>query len=69
VQITYASFQYVWNVTLRKIDTGKESQTTIIEGGNPTALAVENIDFTTYNYFGPKPDIADLADWILTVME
>jgi tetratricopeptide (TPR) repeat protein len=69
VQITYANFQYFWNVVLRKIETGKDVEETIIEGVEPLALVDYNIDATTFNYFGAKPDIADLADWILTVIE
>ena len=69
VQVTYANYQYVWNVVLREIDTGKDVETTMIEGAKPATLAIENIDLTTFDYFGSKPDIVDLADWVLTVIE
>jgi len=68
-QITYANFQYFWNVVLKDVESGKEVETTIIEGIKPADLIPFNIDIPTFNYFGAKPDIADLADWILTVIK
>jgi len=69
VQITYANFQYIWNVVLRKVDTGEVVEESVIEGEEPAPLVDYNIDFSTYNYFGAKPDVADLADWIVSVID
>ncbi len=66
---TYANFQYFWKVVLRKIESGEEVETTTIDGVKPAKLEVFTINFKQYNYFGPKPSIADLADWIQTVIE
>lgn len=68
-QITYANFQYIWNVVLRKVDTGEDVKETVVEGVKPAPLVDYNIDFATYNYFGAKPKITDLADWIQTVIK
>jgi len=69
VQITYANFQYIWNVVLRKVDSGEEVETTVIEGVKPAPLVDYNIEVQTFNYFGAEPNIADLAEWMQTVMK
>ena len=67
VQITYANYQYVWNVVLRYVDTGDEILTTVIEGVPPADLIPFNIDITTFSYFGARPNIEDLANLIADV--
>jgi len=69
VQITYSNFQYFWNVVLRNVETGEVVEESVIDGEEPAALVDYNIDARTFNYFGAKPKIMDLADWILTVLE
>lgn len=69
VQIDYNNYQYIWNVVLREIATGKEVKATVLEGAKPAKLIPFNITATTFNYFGPKPDIADLVDWIQTAIQ
>jgi tetratricopeptide (TPR) repeat protein len=69
VQIDYNNLQYIWDVVLREIDNGDEKSTTVIEGDEPPILIPYNIEIHTFNYFGPKPNIADLADWILSVIK
>lgn len=72
VQVLYERHQYVWNVSLRKADTGEEFALTLIEGGEPPPLpnTTQQIYEGAKNpqYFGPKPDIADLAGWLETAM-
>ncbi|HKI54384.1 MAG TPA: hypothetical protein VJ987_09675, partial [Anaerolineales bacterium] len=69
VQITYANYQYIWNVVLREVSTGEEVTAFVIEGEEPAELIPFNIDVTTYSYFGSKPDIADLVDFIPVFVE
>jgi len=68
LQITYANRQYIWNVVLREINTGEIVGESVITGEEPAALVDYQLDLRTFNYFGAKPKIADLADWILTVI-
>ena len=67
VQITYANYQYVWNLVLRYVDTGEEMLSTVIEGVPPADLIPFNIDITTFSYFGARPNIEDLANLIADV--
>jgi hypothetical protein len=70
VNVQYVRSQYFWNVTLREIDTGNEMETTLIEGGDPPPIPTNFIaDIRNPFYFGPKPDIANLADWLLTIIK
>lgn len=69
IQITYGNYQYIWNVVLRRSDSGDEVGNTVIEGVEPAALIPFNINITTFSYFGSKPHIEDLADWILSEIE
>lgn len=73
IKVQFNRLQYIWAVTLRKVDTGKEIESTIVKGKEPPpiptdpwerAAAVKNPQF-----FGPKPDVANLAAWLLTVMK
>jgi tetratricopeptide (TPR) repeat protein len=72
VQVKYERHQYIWTVSLRKADTGEEFAVTLIEGGEPPSLPSTTQQIyegaTNPLYFGPKPDVADLADWLLTVI-
>ena len=47
---------------LRKIESGEEVETKAVDGVKPAKLEVFTINFKQYNYFGPKPSIADMAD-------
>lgn len=69
VQITYVNYQYVWNVTLRQVETGEQTDTTILEGVKPADLIPFNITATVFSYYGAKPDVAKLAEWIQSAIE
>lgn len=69
--------QYSWNVTLRNADDGQVSASRSFEGG--IAPPLPEITRSNYmdillgssyqRYRGTNPDIADLANWLLTVMK
>ena len=67
----FQSFQYFWNVSLRKIDGGDKVGATAIDGDKPVKLDPLNIntDARFYSFFGAKPDIEDLADWIEAIIK
>jgi hypothetical protein len=72
VQVVYKSFQYTWNVSLREVDSGREAKSTVILGGDPPLLPSTPSEIyagaTSPNYYGRKPDLADLADWLETAL-
>jgi tetratricopeptide (TPR) repeat protein len=71
----FERLQYTWTVTLRKTDTGEETATTIIEGGDPPQLPTIYWDIYvaarsgSTQYFGPKPDFAELVNWLSSVIK
>ncbi len=71
----FERLQYVWIVTMRKTDTGEEVATTIIEGGDPPPFPTTDWEIYTaaFNgstqYFGQKPDLADLVNWIAGILK
>jgi hypothetical protein len=73
VQVQYKSIQYMWAVTLRKVDTGTEAETTVILGGDPPLLPSTPSEIYagagSPNYYGAKPSLADLADWLEAVLK
>lgn len=68
VKVQFNRLQYIWSVTLFEVSTGDEIGKTIIEGGDPPPLPTT--PYGIYNgakspkYFGIKPDLAELADWL-----
>jgi hypothetical protein len=73
VPVNYERHQYIWTVSLRETETGDEFTTTTLEGGDPPPLPIttQEIYRNAKNplFFGPKPGIADLADWLLTAIK
>lgn len=63
--------QYFWIVSLREINTGKEYKITTIDGGDPPPIDPNSlIEYMNSPYFfGTKPDIADLANWLLPYLK
>ncbi|HXQ39283.1 MAG TPA: hypothetical protein VN843_35110, partial [Anaerolineales bacterium] len=73
IKVEFNRIQYFWTVTLRKVDTGKEVESTMVEGKDPPPFPTDPWEIaaavTSPQYFGPKPDLADLAEWLLLVIE
>ncbi|MBK9007049.1 MAG: hypothetical protein IPM31_08635 [Anaerolineae bacterium] len=63
--------QFFWTVSLREISTGKEYKVTTIDGGEPPPIDPNSlIDHMNNPYFfGARPDIADLAGWLLQYLK
>jgi hypothetical protein len=68
VKVQFNRLQYIWSVTLFEVNTGDEVVNTIIDGGDPPPLPTT--PYAIYNgakspkYFGAKPDLAELAEWL-----
>ncbi len=72
---------YVWNVTLRLVETGEVIGRTSIEGGVPILVPIpdkmtqtwgkDNIDHNQIYqpFFGTRPNIIELANWLLRAMK
>lgn len=73
VQIRYERHQYVWMVSLRETKTGGETTSTIIEGGEPPPLPSTTQEIYQNArkplFFGDKPNVEDLADWLLMAIK
>jgi len=70
VNVQFVRTQYLWNIILRETGTGKEIEATLIEGDDPPPIPANYFDHIRNPfYFGPKPDVVILADWLLTVMK
>lgn len=73
VQIRYERHQYIWLVSLRATKTGEETASTIIEGGEPPPLPSTTQEIYQNArkplFFGDKPDVVDLADWLLMAIK
>ncbi len=76
-EVQWISEKYIWNITLRDIASGTVIAETSLEGGAPPPLPkppATNLNDTLvggeFQHFqGTKPDVADLAKWLLTVMK
>jgi len=68
-----ARIKVFWDVTLYNMETGDIIETYHLEGQDPPALPTEAGAIVAggknQRYFGGPPDIAKLADWLLTVMK
>jgi len=73
IAVQYTRIQYIWVVTLRDVETGRDVNTISIEGGEPPPFPTDPAGIVERaknpRYEGPKPDVGDLADWLLTVMQ
>ncbi len=69
-QYVFERLQYSWTTSLRQMNTGDESATTIIEGGDAPPFPAAEWDYYvaarsgSTQYFGPKPEFADLVTWL-----
>ena len=66
--VMYQSFQYVWNVALREIDTGEEVASVSFTGKEPEKLSKETVARYVFVYYGAKPDTQELVDWLVAVL-
>ncbi|MCC6569246.1 MAG: hypothetical protein IT315_08415 [Anaerolineales bacterium] len=71
LNLFFSRVKYIWNVSLRDINTGNEVTTTIIEAVEPPMIDPGSLRDHIKNpfYYGPEPDIADLTAWLLTVLK
>lgn len=73
IQIRYERHQYIWMVSLRETKTSEEKASTTIAGGEPPPLPSTTQEIYQNArkplFFGEKPDIEDLADWLLMVIK
>lgn len=73
VQIRYERHQYIWLISLRETKTGEEITSTLIEGGEPPPLPSTTQEIYQNArkplFFGDKPDVEDLADWLLMAIK
>ena len=68
-----ARIKVFWDVSLYNMETGDVIETYYLEGQDPPALPTNAGAIVAggknQRYFGGPPNIADLADWLLTVMK
>jgi len=71
--LLFVQIQYFWNVSLRRVETGNEINQTQILGGKPPPLPTDPAEImagvANPSYFGPKPDVSDLAGWLNTAVK
>lgn len=62
-----------WDISVHDVETGKLIETYRLVGEDPVALPTEPGEIAaggkTQKYVGNPPDIANLADWLVTVMK
>ena len=68
MQVNYHRIKNMWNVVMRKIDTGDEIDITVIEGSEPPTLG-NGASLSALNWYGSEPDFADLVNWISSVVK